>query len=90
MASLSCQLSVPQTVQISSLSILAWDIHDAQLAKHDSLAEGDKHLGAVLTDHVYLAPLDDVHLPPHISFLADIVTGGIHLQKVDSILNLNH
>ena len=74
--------SMLKTVQISSLSILAWDVHDAQLTKHDSLAEGDEHLGAVLTDHVNLASLDDVHLPPHISFLANIVTGGIHLPKL--------
>ena len=65
-------------------SILAWDVHDAQLSKNDSLAECNKNLCPVLVDHVNLAPLDDVHLPADISFLAHIVTGGINLQKIDS------
>ena len=62
------------------LSLLTWYVEDADLAKDGAIAKGDEHCLTVVSDHVKLASLDDVHLLADIAFPTDIVPGREHLQ----------
>ena len=60
--------------------LAAGDVHDAQLAEHDALAQRHEHNCPVLVDDVDFAALDDVHLPAHIALPAHVVSGGVNLR----------
>ena len=71
---------VPDVGRPPVAHLAAGDVHDAQLPEHHAVPQADEHLHPVLSHHVQLAPLDDVHLLTDIALPADVVPGGEDLQ----------
>ena len=53
---------------------VARDVEDADFSKHRSFSKSYIDLPAIVSDHVQLASLDDVHLFTDISLAAHVVT----------------